>query len=107
MITRQKIEGNFGRFIFNKFKTAKYQKDKRQATKIKPRLKKILLLWSKINPNDYLLVNKKGQKLNHMTLYQRFAKLLDKNASVNMIRKKPLLDMVINMLKPKKKRRSK
>ena len=98
------IEGNFGRFIFNKFKTAKYQKDKRQATKIKPRLKKILILWSKINPNDYLLVNKKGKKLNHTTLYQRFAKLLDKNASVNMIRKKTFTGYGLKYAEAQKKR---
>ena len=34
------IEGNFSKFIFNKFKTAKFQKDKRQIQKIKPLLKK-------------------------------------------------------------------
>ena len=80
------IDGNS--FIFNKFKTAQFQPDKRQVQTIKPALKKILDKWISINPNEYLLINAKQQKLNHTTFYQRLTKIFGgKKVSVNMLRK--------------------
>ena len=79
------IDGN--KFIFNKFKTAQFQTDKRQIQSIKPALKKILDKWISINPNEYLLINTKQQKLNHTTFYQRLTKIFGKKVSVNMLRK--------------------
>ena len=79
------IDGN--RFIFNNFKTSKYQPNKRQVGTITRPLKRILDKWIKINPYEYLLVNSKGMKLNATTLYQRLTKLFQKDSSVNMIRK--------------------
>ena len=80
------IEGN--KFIFNKFKTAQFQPDKRQVQTIKPALKKILDKWISINPNEYLFINAKQQKLNHTTFYQRLTKIFGgRKVSVNMLRK--------------------
>jgi hypothetical protein len=95
--TEMKIRGDIDRsihneidrnkFIFNKFKTAQFQPDKRQIQSIKPALKKILDKWISINPNEYLLINTKQQKLNHTTFYQRLTKIFGKKVSINMLRK--------------------
>ena len=79
------LENN--KMIFNKFKTAKYQPDKRQVEILKPALKRVLDMWIKINPYEYLLVDANGNKLNHTKIYQRLNKLFGKKVSVNMLRK--------------------
>ena len=72
------------KFVFNRYKTAKtYGK---QEVKIPASLSKIMKRWIKTNKNDYLLTDKKGNKLNGTTLTQRFHKIFGKKVSVNSLR---------------------
>jgi len=71
-------------FVFNRYKTAKTYGQ--QIVKIPASLQKIIKKWIKINPTDYLLRDKKGNKLTGVTLTQRFHKIFGKTVSVNALR---------------------
>jgi hypothetical protein len=72
-------------FIFNKYKTVKtYQSQEFVVPKM---LCLILKKWVKINQNDYLLVDRKGEKLTPVTLNQRLNKIFGgKRVGVNILR---------------------
>ena len=71
--------------IFNVYKTSKSKgQDKVEIPK---ELKSILTKWIKLNPNEYLLFDAKGNKLTSVKINQRFNKIMGKpNFSVNMFR---------------------
>jgi hypothetical protein len=85
------------KFIFNRYKTAKTYGQ--QIVKIPASLQKIIKQWIKINPTEYLLRDKKGQKLNGPTLTQRFHKIFDKKISVNALRHSYLSDKYQDTIK--------
>ena len=78
------------KFVFNRYKTAKTYGQ--QIVKIPASLQKIIKRWVKINPSEYLLRDKKGNKLTGTTLTQRFYKIFNKNISVNALRHSYLSD---------------
>jgi len=77
------------KFVFNKFKTAKFLGE--QTIDIQPDLKKIINKWLKLLVNNYpdnthLFIDSQGQPLNPSKLNQRLNKIFGKNASVNILR---------------------
>ena len=78
-------------FVFNKYKTAKvYGK---QTITIPLQLRNILNKWNKLTNNDYLLIDKVGNKLSNVKLNQRLKAILGNNSSVNAIRHGVLSEM--------------
>ena len=78
-------------FCFNKYKTAKvYGK---QTVNIPLQLRNILNKWNKLSTNDYLLIDKVGNKLSNVKLNQRLKSILGNNSSVNAIRHGVLSEM--------------
>ena len=78
-------------FVFNKYKTAKvYGK---QTITIPLQLRNILNKWNKLTNNDYLLIDKVGNKLTSVKLNQRLKAILGNNSSVNAIRHGVLSEM--------------
>ena len=78
-------------FVFNKYKTAKvYGK---QTVNIPLQLRNILNKWNKLTNNDYLLIDKVGNKLSNVKLNQRLKAILGNNSSVNAIRHGVLSEM--------------
>ena len=78
-------------FVFNKYKTAKvYGK---QTVNIPLQLRNILNKWNKLSTNDYLLIDKVGNKLSNVKLNQRLKAILGNNSSVNAIRHGVLSEM--------------
>lgn len=70
--------------FFSKYKTAKtYGKEQ---VSVPPALRTLLTKWRKINPTDYLLFNKKGQKLTQPKLTLLLNEILGKGRSVNILR---------------------
>ena len=77
-------------FIFNKFKTVStYGK---QTVNIPLQLRNIINKWTKLTGNDYLLIDKSGNKLTSVKLNQRLKAILGNNSSVNAIRHGVLSD---------------
>lgn len=72
-------------FIFNNYKTSKTYGQ--QKVTIPVTLLNIIKKWISINPTDYLLFDKNGNKLNSIKLNQRLNKIFNKHASVNQMRK--------------------
>ena len=77
------------RFVFNKYKTAKYLGEQEQI--IPKEFKTTLTKWIKLlqeyyPENDYLLVDTNGSKLNPTKLTQRLNGILGRKASVNIMR---------------------
>ena len=78
-------------FIFNKFKTVStYGK---QTVNIPLQLRNIINKWTKLTGNDYLLIDKSGNKLTSVKLNQRLKAILGNNSSVNAIRHGVLSEM--------------
>jgi integrase len=75
------------RFVFNKFKTVRSHGQESLA--IPTALMTILKKWIEANPNEYLLIDGKGQGLDSVTLNQRINKIFPdkKNIGVNGFRK--------------------
>lgn len=75
-----------GRMVFNRFKTDKFKGQ--QVLEIPPALKKILIKWILLIPDDvdYLFFNKKKEKLTSITLNQRLNGIFGAKKSVNSFR---------------------
>lgn len=71
-------------FVFNRYKTAKTYGS--QTLPIPNELVVLLRKWLKINPNEFLLFDTKGNKLNSVKLNQRFNAIFGKRVSVNAMR---------------------
>ena len=73
------------KFVFNKYKTSKTYGE--QKVDINPSLLSLLNQWKKINPNqEWLLIDKKGNKMTAPEMTRRFNKIFGKNISVSMLR---------------------
>ena len=84
-------------FVFNRYKTQKtYGK---QIVKIPENLKKIIKQWIKINPTEYLLFDKKHNKLIGQTIKYRFNKIFGEGISVNALRHSYLSDKYLDTIK--------
>jgi integrase len=81
---------NKTKFVFNKYKTAKFSG--REEIPINPKLKFILDKWKKLNPYEYLLVGSTEKKFSSSQLQQRLNSILGKKASVNILRHSFLSD---------------
>lgn len=71
-------------FVFNKYKTAKFYNT--QRVEIPKGLKIILSKFIKLNPNEYLLTNSSGGKLNNVRLTQLLNKIFGNKISTSMLR---------------------
>jgi integrase len=76
------LEGN--KLIFNSYKGSNAKG--RQIISINKSVKDILDKWIKINPTNYLLFDKKFQKLSAITITQRLNKIFGKKVSTTMLR---------------------
>lgn len=81
---------NRGTLYFNKYKTKKHYGE--QSVKVPKELQAILVKWIKTNPNDYLLFDVNGNKLNSVKLNQRLNKIFNGKVSVNNLRHSYLTD---------------
>lgn len=82
---------NRGSLYFNHYKTAKHYGE--QSVKVPKTLQAILTKWiNKINPNEYLLFDNNGNKLNSVKLNQRLNKIFNGKVSVNALRHTYLTD---------------
>ena len=82
---------NRGSLYFNHYKTAKHYGE--QSVKVPKTLQAILTKWiNKINPNEYLLFDNNGNKLNSVKLNQRLNKIFNGKISVNNLRHTYLTD---------------
>ena len=76
-----------GKFIFNKYKTAKDYGEQVIDVKSKaPEFNAILSKWVKCNPTDYLLFSSNQQKLTSPQITRMLNKLFGKNTSVDLLR---------------------
>jgi hypothetical protein len=71
-------------FVFNKYKTAKFYNT--QRVEIPKGLKIILSKFIKLNPNEYLLTNSSGGKLNNVRLTQMLNKIFGNRISTSLLR---------------------
>jgi integrase len=72
-------------FVFNNYKNE--SRIGQQVIEIPNTLKKIILKWNEINPNDYLLVNTKGGQLHIQTLKKKLNSIFGgEPVSTNMLR---------------------
>ena len=86
----QKNQDNYqekDKFIFNKFKTAKYEKEDQKSVSLPRPLKTILAKWEKKNPTDWLLFDNKGNKLTSVKINQRLQRIFGNKIGINMLRK--------------------
>jgi len=81
---------NRGSLYFNHYKTSKHYGE--QSVKVPKTLQAILTKWIKTNPNDYLLFDNNGNKLNSVKLNQRLNKIFNGKVSVNALRHTYLTD---------------
>ena len=81
---------NRGSLYFNHYKTAKHYGE--QSVKVPKTLQAILMKWIKTSPNDYLLFDNNGNKLNSVKLNQRLNKIFNGKVSVNALRHTYLTD---------------
>jgi ribosomal protein S18 len=82
-----KAEDNYmdkNEFVFNKYKTAKFYNT--QRVEIPKGLKIILSKFIKLNPNEYLLTNSSGGKLNNVRLTQMLNKIFGNRISTSLLR---------------------
>jgi hypothetical protein len=76
-----------GKFVFNKYKTAKDYGEQVIDVKSKaPEFNAILSKWLKCNPTDYLLFSSNQQKLTSPQITRMLNKLFGKNTSVDLLR---------------------
>jgi FtsZ-interacting cell division protein YlmF len=71
-------------FVFNKFKTAKFYET--QKVDIPKGFKAILTKYLKLNKNDYLITDDKGNKLTNVRLTQKLNHIFGNNISTSMLR---------------------
>jgi hypothetical protein len=81
---------NRGSLYFNHYKTSRHYGE--QSVKVPKTLQAILMKWVKINPNEYLLFDNNGNKLNSVKLNQRLNKIFNGKVSVNALRHTYLTD---------------
>ena len=81
---------NRGSLFFNHYKTAKHYGE--QSVKVPKTLQAILMKWIKTSPNEYLLFDNNGNKLNSVKLNQRLNKIFNGKVSVNALRHTYLTD---------------
>ena len=82
---------NRGSLYFNHYKTSRHYGE--QSVKVPKILQAILMKWiNKINPNEYLLFDVNGNKLNSVKLNQRLNKIFGAKVSVNNLRHTYLTD---------------
>ena len=81
---------NRGSLYFNHYKTSRHYGE--QVVKVPKTLQAILTKWIKTNPNDYLLFDNNGNKLNSVKLNQRLNKIFNGKISVNNLRHTYLTD---------------
>lgn len=98
-----KDEDNYiekGKFIFHKFKTAKFHEGG-QSLDIPPALKTILLKWIKVIPADvnHLFFNSNYQPLSNVTLNQRLNRIFKGPISINQMRHTYLTEKYGAMMK--------
>lgn len=84
-------------FVFNQYKTAKFYDT--QRVEIPKGLKIILSKFIKLNPNEYLLTNASGNKLNNVRLTQLLNKIFGNRISTSMLRHIYLSDRLKNIPK--------
>jgi len=87
-------------FVFNQYKTSKTYG--RQVVAIPATLKKIIKQWIKINPTDYLLFDRKQNKLTAQTLSIRLNKIFGEGVSVNALRHSYLSTKYFDTIKKNK-----
>lgn len=92
-----------GRMVFNRFKTDKFKGQ--QILEIPPALKKILIKWILLIPDDvdYLFFNKKKEPLTAITLNQRFNSIFGAKKSVNSFRHRFLENKYKSVMQENKK----
>jgi hypothetical protein len=79
-------------FIFNNYKTVKTYHT--QSFIVPKLLSMTLKKWTKINPHDYLLIDRKGEKLTPVTLNQRLNKIFNgKKVGINILRHSYLTEL--------------
>jgi hypothetical protein len=71
-------------FVFNKFKTAKFYET--QKVDIPKGFKTILTKYLKLNNNEYLITDDKGNKLTNVRLTQKLNHIFGNNISTSMLR---------------------
>lgn len=71
-------------FVFNQYKTAKRYGT--QTVPIPPKLHTIILRWSKLHHNDYLLFNSAGKPLHPSKLTRLLNQVFGRAMSANMLR---------------------
>lgn len=71
-------------FVFNKYKTAKFYET--QKVDIPKGFKTILNKFLKLNNNDYLITDDKGNKLTNVRLTQKLNHIFGNNISTSMLR---------------------
>jgi hypothetical protein len=81
---------NRGSLYFNHYKTSRHYGE--QSVKVPKTLQAILMKWVKTNPNEYLLFDVNGNKLNSVKLNQRLNKIFGAKVSVNNLRHTYLTD---------------
>jgi hypothetical protein len=81
---------NRGSLYFNHYKKSKHYGE--QSVKVPKILQAILMKWVKTNPNEYLLFDVNGNKLNSVKLNQRLNKIFGAKVSVNNLRHTYLTD---------------
>ena len=81
---------NRGSLFFNHYKTQKHYGE--QSVKVPKTLQAILMKWIKTSPNEYLLFDNNGNKLNSVKLNQRLNKIFNGKVSVNALRHTYLTD---------------
>ena len=82
------------KFVFNKYKTSKTYGE--QKVDINPSLLSLLNQWKKINPNqEWLLIDKKGNKMTAPEMTRRLNKIFGKNISVSMLRHIYISDKIL------------
>jgi hypothetical protein len=71
-------------FVFNKYKTSKFYET--QKVDIPKGFKAILTKYLKLNNNDYLITDDKGNKLTNVRLTQKLNHIFGNNISTSMLR---------------------
>jgi hypothetical protein len=71
-------------FVFNKYKTAKFYET--QKVDIPKGFKAILTKYLKLNKNEYLITDDKGNKLTNVRLTQKLNHIFGNNISTSMLR---------------------
>lgn len=87
------------KLYFNSYKTAKTYGE--QIIPIPPVLVRLLIKWSTINDNDYLLIDTNNKPLSNVKLNQRLNKIFNKKVSCNNFRKTYLTEKYGDLINKK------